>query len=90
MATRREVALGSARRGWIMAASSRTESRLRELVQAYAALARGGVFAPLQVLAEPSSRGSTRRVFSSEVASLTGHILSDADGSGWATWTVAP
>ncbi len=55
------------------------EVTLFELVQAYAALARGGVFAPLQVLAEPPSRALTRRVFSPEVASLTGHILSDGD-----------
>ncbi len=55
------------------------EITLFELVQAYAALARGGVFVPLQVLPEPPSRGLTRRVFSPEVASLTGHILSDAN-----------
>ena len=52
---------------------------LFELVQAYAVLARGGVFAPLQVLAEPTTDDFARRVFSPEVASLTGHILSDAD-----------
>ena len=55
------------------------EITLYELVQAYAVLARGGVFAPLQVLAEPPSWDEPRRVFSPEVASLTGHILSDAN-----------
>ncbi len=50
---------------------------LFELVQAYGVLARRGRFAPLQVLAGSGGISSERQVFSDEVASLMGHILSD-------------
>ena len=52
---------------------------LYELVQAYAALANGGVARPLTVLADDPSPRPSRRVFSAEAASLVGNILSDAD-----------
>lgn len=52
---------------------------LFEMVQAYAALARGGVFAPLYVTTERSGAVEPRRVFSAGVATLLGDILSDAD-----------
>jgi len=55
------------------------EITLFELVQAYAVLARGGVFAPLKVVQSPMERQSERRVFSEAVASLMGNMLSDPD-----------
>jgi penicillin-binding protein 1C len=52
---------------------------LLELVQAYAALANGGVYRPLRtVFDEPGARPS-RRVYSAEAASLVANILSDAN-----------
>ncbi len=50
---------------------------LYELVQAYAALARGGVYRPLTVLAEAGRQTSDRQVLSEESASLVADILSD-------------
>ena len=52
---------------------------LYELVQAYAALANGGYFRPLTVLAAPDRQTSGRRVLSEEGASLIADILSDPD-----------
>jgi penicillin-binding protein 1C len=52
---------------------------LYELVQAYAALANGGVARPLTVLADDTAPRPSRRVFSAEAASLVGNVLSDAD-----------
>jgi penicillin-binding protein 1C len=54
------------------------EITLLELVQAYAVLARRGIFTPLRVLADNSVRPAERVVFSEEITSLLGHILSDA------------
>lgn len=47
-----------------------------ELAQAYSALARGGVFQPVSMLMQ-QGMGEERRVFSPEVSSIIGHILSD-------------
>lgn len=55
------------------------EVTLFELVQAYAVLARNGVYKPLQVLQGPAEWHEDRRVFTREVCSLMGHILSDQD-----------
>ena len=57
---------------------------LYELVQAYAALANGGQYRPLTVLAEPGRQSlgrqtSGRQVLSAEGASLIANILSDRD-----------
>jgi penicillin-binding protein 1C len=52
---------------------------LYELVQAYTALANGGVARPLTVLADDPATWPLRRVFSAESASLIGNVLSDAD-----------
>lgn len=51
---------------------------LFELVQAYTALARQGLYQPLRLLPD-SATEPARRVFSAETASLIGHILSDPD-----------
>ncbi|MCI0526147.1 MAG: hypothetical protein L0Y56_01655, partial [Nitrospira sp.] len=54
------------------------EVTLFELVQAYATLARYGVFRPLVMLTDPIiPTESSRRVYSEEVSSLTADILSD-------------
>jgi len=54
------------------------EISLFELVQAYAVLARGGVFRPLRMLMHPPRPvAAPRRVFSAEAASLIANILSD-------------
>jgi len=53
------------------------EVTLFEMVQAYAVLARGGRFEPLSAIPAPDGWSAERRVFSEEVASLMGHILSD-------------
>ncbi|MDE0371522.1 MAG: transglycosylase domain-containing protein [Rhodospirillales bacterium] len=55
------------------------EVSLYELVQAYAALADGGRFRPLTVVAEPGRRYLGRQVLSTEGASLIADILSDPD-----------
>ena len=56
------------------------EVTLYELVQAYAALARGGVWRSAREIVEPQlSQPGVRRVFSEEAASLVGDILSDPD-----------
>lgn len=47
-----------------------------ELARAYSALARGGVYRPVSVLMQQDT-GEERRVFSPEVSSIIGHILSD-------------
>ena len=52
---------------------------LLELVQAYAALANGGVFRPVTTRFDGATSGSARRVYSAEAASLVANILSDAD-----------
>src|SRR5690606_12849117 len=52
---------------------------LYELVQAYAALANGGVARPLTVLVDDPIPRPSLRVYSAEAASLIGNILSDAD-----------
>lgn len=53
------------------------ELTLFELVQAYATLARGGVFQPLRALDGEPFEASGRRVFEKPVAALIGDILSD-------------
>ncbi|HVY66924.1 MAG TPA: transglycosylase domain-containing protein [Gammaproteobacteria bacterium] len=50
---------------------------LLELVQAYAALANGGVFRPLSVLRGEAGAVAARRVYSAEAASLVANILAD-------------
>jgi penicillin-binding protein 1C len=55
------------------------EVSLFELVQAYSALARGGVFKPLQVTLDTVRNETPRQVFSEPVATLIGHILADPD-----------
>lgn len=55
------------------------EVTLFELVQAYTVLARRGRFAPLRVRADITAGPEDRRVFSEEISSLMGHILSDAN-----------
>ncbi len=57
------------------------ETSLLELVQAYGALARGGVPMTVKVLAEDgdSRVGEARRVFSEKAANTIGTILSEAD-----------
>jgi penicillin-binding protein 1C len=52
---------------------------LFELVQAYAALANGGVFRPLTARLHDDSLRAARRVYSPEAASLVANILSDPD-----------
>jgi penicillin-binding protein 1C len=54
------------------------EISLFELVQAYAVLARRGRFTPLRVRTDNPPTPDTRAVFSEEITSLMGHILSDA------------
>lgn len=54
------------------------ELTLFELVQAYSALARGGVFVPLHAIMD-APREPARRVFSEPVATLIGNILSDPE-----------
>src|SRR5690606_10705143 len=55
------------------------EVSLLELVEAYAALARGGAYRPLRVLRDDLSPAATRPVFSPEAASIVADILSDPD-----------
>ena len=56
------------------------EITLLELVRAYAALARQGIYHPLRLLINDDLVGaSARRVFSPEVSCLIGSILSDPD-----------
>ena len=56
------------------------EITLRELVQAYAVLARQGIYRPLKyVMADEPRQEENRRIFSAESASLIGNILSDPD-----------
>lgn len=55
------------------------EVSLLELVQAYAALANGGVFRPLTALLHEGRSRPSRRVFSPEAASLVADILSDPE-----------
>ena len=56
------------------------EVTLLELVQAYAALARQGVFEPLHVVSpEASSPAPRRRVYSAEVSTLIADILADPE-----------
>jgi penicillin-binding protein 1C len=52
---------------------------LLELVQAYAALANGGVFRPVSVTLDGAGSHGGRRVYSAEAASLVANILADAD-----------
>lgn len=53
------------------------EVTLLELVTAYAALARGGVYRPLRFMMETNDAVPQIRVYSAAAASLIGHILSD-------------
>jgi penicillin-binding protein 1C len=56
------------------------EVTLRELVSAYAVLARGGVQLPLELLREGGGKAETPgRLFDAEVAALVTDILADAD-----------
>ena len=56
------------------------EVTLRELVSAYAVLARGGVTVPFRLLRDrPGNAQPARRLFDREVATLMADILSDAD-----------
>jgi len=55
------------------------EVTLYELVQAYSALANGGVWRPLKVWMDDPAPREERRVVSRPVASLIGHILSDPE-----------
>ncbi len=56
------------------------EVTLLELVRAYAVLARQGIYHSLKLLIDDESvPEATHRVFSPEVSSLVGHILSDPD-----------
>ena len=52
---------------------------LLELVQAYAALANGGVFRPVTTRFEHAAERTARRVYSAEAASLVANILADAN-----------
>jgi penicillin-binding protein 1C len=52
---------------------------LLELVQAYAALANGGVFRPVTTRFGDTAVRAARRVYSAEAASLVANILADAD-----------
>jgi penicillin-binding protein 1C len=53
------------------------EVSLFELVQAYSALARGGVFMPLRTLSETQPSGGPRQVIGLSTAAIIGDILSD-------------
>ncbi|HKQ62196.1 MAG TPA: transglycosylase domain-containing protein, partial [Candidatus Polarisedimenticolaceae bacterium] len=55
------------------------EVSLLELVQGYAMLARGGIWAPLRLLRDEPSAQPPRRVLDEDVASLIGDILSDPE-----------
>jgi penicillin-binding protein 1C len=57
------------------------EVTLRELVTAYATLARGGLYAPLTLRAD-SRAIRTVRVFTPEASAMIGDILSDASARG--------
>lgn len=52
---------------------------LLELVQAYAALANGGVYRPVATTFDGAAARGARRVYSAEAASLVANILADAD-----------
>ncbi len=52
---------------------------LGELVNAYRALANGGVWSPLHLMASEPEAKPARRVFSEQTAFLLSHILSDRD-----------
>jgi penicillin-binding protein 1C len=52
---------------------------LLELVQAYAALANGGVYRPVTTRFDDAADRRARRVYSAEAASLVANILSDAN-----------
>ena len=53
------------------------EVTLFEMVQAYAALANQGEFAPLKITFDQSEQLQKKQIYSAEVASLIGNILSD-------------
>jgi penicillin-binding protein 1C len=56
------------------------EVPLLALVEAYATLARQGLYRPLKVLLDRAERpGTSRQAFSPEIASLIAHILSDPE-----------
>ena len=56
------------------------EITLLELVQAYTVLARQGIYRPLRfVMDEIPRQVNTNRIFSAEIASLIGNILSDSE-----------
>ena len=52
---------------------------LLEVVQAYGALANGGVFLPARTRFDAAAGDAPRRVYSAEAASLVANILADAD-----------
>jgi penicillin-binding protein 1C len=52
---------------------------LLELVQAYAALANGGMLRPVTARLDAAASRGARRVYSAEAASLVANILADAD-----------
>jgi len=54
------------------------EVSLYELVQAYTVLANQGRLIPLRTVSENPMQHNTRQLFSKEITSLMGHILSDA------------
>ena len=55
------------------------EVSLFELVQAFSTLANKGIFKPLNVFNETSTDQNSQMIFSEEVASLIGNILSDSE-----------
>lgn len=55
------------------------EISLFQLTEAYATLARGGIYRPLSVLASTAPRPAGQRVYSEAASTLIGNILSDAD-----------
>ena len=65
------------------------EVTLYEMVQAYAALARGGVFRPLAWRSSDTFESKGHAVFGPEVSSLMAHILSDPDAH-WDAFCAQP
>ncbi len=55
------------------------EVSLFELVQAFSTIANKGIFKPLNVFNETSTDQNSQMIFSEEVASLIGNILSDSE-----------
>ncbi|GHA06772.1 hypothetical protein GCM10008090_15560 [Arenicella chitinivorans] len=74
----RDLALRSVDYGHGIALGN-AELSLFQLAEAYAALARGGIYRPLSVLTSAASKASGQRVFSDAASTLIANILSDAD-----------